>query len=217
MLVRDVMSAPVETVDADASCAEVVAYFRERGLRRAPVLRHGRLAGMVSMGDLLLVAPRTVADLEQGQDHRSYHMPVGKLMTGKLQVVGQNAHVELAARTMLRAKVGALPVVEHQPDGPPQGVLVGILTESDIFKLFVRRALIQRGHRLVLRAPHKPLKELDPASICVDAGAHLFDLGLFPLEGGRVSAVMKLRTDDIDGLLKSFRDAGYQAVLVERD
>jgi CBS domain-containing protein len=54
--VRDVMTAAVESVAEDTPIAEVAALLERRGIRRVPVLRDGRLVGLVSRADLLKVS-----------------------------------------------------------------------------------------------------------------------------------------------------------------
>lgn len=56
---RDVMTTPVVTISEEASCEEAARLLEERGVRRLPVLRDGKLVGLVSRADLLraLLAP----------------------------------------------------------------------------------------------------------------------------------------------------------------
>lgn len=53
--VADVMSKPVVAVTEDTSLADVAAMFGTRGIKRAPVVRDGRLVGIVSRADLLRI------------------------------------------------------------------------------------------------------------------------------------------------------------------
>lgn len=216
MLVRDVMSAPVEVLAADVTCAAAYKWLVERSLRRAPVVKAGRMVGMVTLSDLEAFLPATIAELDASSEasHRAHHTPVLAAATTEVRQLAPNDSIELAARSMLRHKIGVLPVIDAT-DGRHE--LLGIVTESDIFKLFVRRTLSQRGHRLILRAPAKPLAELDPARICAEARAQLFDLGMYPLDGGRTSCTLRVRAPDLDNLLERFGRAGYERVLVERD
>jgi CBS domain-containing protein len=67
----DVMSADVVTVDEDTPAAEIARIMEQRGVKRLPVLRRGRLAGVVSRADLLglaLATPKPV--VEQMSDER---------------------------------------------------------------------------------------------------------------------------------------------------
>ena len=52
-LVRDVMSAPVIVIPADASVEEGMAMMSERRIRHLPVVDAGAVAGMISIGDLV--------------------------------------------------------------------------------------------------------------------------------------------------------------------
>ena len=54
--VRDVMTAAVESVTEASPIAEVAAILERRGIRRVPVLRDGKLVGIVSRADLLKVS-----------------------------------------------------------------------------------------------------------------------------------------------------------------
>ena len=211
MLVRRVMSAPVECFPADLTCAEARQRMTDRGLRRAPLVdAHGKLCGMLTEGDLAGVLPRSIEELERGQEHPAYHPQVLAVAATDVLTLSPNDHVELAAATMLRKKVGGLPVVE------PGGEVVGILTESDLFRLFVRRTLTQSGHRLLLHASRKAVDTLGPADICSRAGVRLFDLGMFPLDADRLACNMVLACEDLDALLDALSRAGYETVLVER-
>lgn len=208
MLVRDLMSAPVETLDQGATCAEAAQLFSERGLRRAPVTREGLVVGMLTKGDLAGCLPQNIAALELGREHPAFKRRIGTVINEALHYVQPNDHVEQAAQLMLRVKVSGLPVLEG-------GRAVGIVTESDLFKLFVRRGMSQRGHRLTLRAPAVAVHELNPAALAVGAGARVFDLAIFPLEKGRMAVSIKLKSNEIDALITTFLSHQYELVLVE--
>ncbi len=53
---RDVMTTAVESVTEDTPVAEAAALLERHGIRRLPVLRDGRLVGIVSRADLLKVS-----------------------------------------------------------------------------------------------------------------------------------------------------------------
>lgn len=53
-LVRDIMASDVATVDIDADIADVVQRMRDHGCRRVPLTEEERIAGMVSLDDLIL-------------------------------------------------------------------------------------------------------------------------------------------------------------------
>jgi len=121
MLVRNRMSRPAVTVRQDADFQKALALMQEKKLRRLPVVDDdGQLVGIVVERDLLVAAMRYLQS----------RVEVGDVMTRNVVTVGADTDLNEVARTMLERKIGGLPVVEH-------GQLVGIITESDIFKRFV--------------------------------------------------------------------------------
>lgn len=59
----DLMSSPAITVAEDTPVTEIMKLFKEKSINRAPVLdAQGRLAGIVSRGDLLDLTPRQAGD-----------------------------------------------------------------------------------------------------------------------------------------------------------
>ena len=121
MLVRDRMSRPAVTVRQDADFQKALALMQEKKLRRLPVVDDdSQLVGIIVERDLLVAAMRYLQS----------RVEVGDLMTRNVVTIGPDADLNEVARTMLERKIGGLPVVEH-------GRLVGIITESDIFKRFV--------------------------------------------------------------------------------
>ena len=124
MLVKNRMSRPVVTVRQDADFQKALALMQEHRLRRLPVVdADGRLGGIVVERDLLVAAMRYLQS--RGE--------VGDVMTRDVITVGPDTDLVDVARTMLARKIGGLPVVD-------EGRLVGIVTESDIFKRFVELA-----------------------------------------------------------------------------
>lgn len=121
MLVRNRMSRPAVTVRQDADFQKALALMQEKKLRRLPVVDDdGRLVGIVVERDLLVAAMRYLQS----------RVEIGDVMTRNVVTVGPDTDLNEVARMMLERKIGGLPVVEH-------GRLVGIITESDIFKRFV--------------------------------------------------------------------------------
>jgi len=121
MLVRERMSAPVVTVSRDTDYQQALQLMQEKRLRRLPVVdRERRLVGIVAERDLLLAATR----------YPRAGVDVGEFMATDIVSATPDMDIGAAARLMLEHRVGGLPVLEG-------GALVGIITESDIFRRFV--------------------------------------------------------------------------------
>jgi acetoin utilization protein AcuB len=63
MLVGERMSAPVITVEPKTPISDALMLFRQKRIRRAPVIAHHRLVGIVSERDLLYASPSPVTSL----------------------------------------------------------------------------------------------------------------------------------------------------------
>lgn len=120
MRIADIMTATPVTVEPAMSLGEAAARMRERRVRRLLVVEADRLLGLVTEGDLRA----TLASAEEASERA-----VSTCMRTALIHIGSQAPVEEAATRMYRDKIGALPVVDD-------GHLVGIVTESDIFRSF---------------------------------------------------------------------------------
>lgn len=70
--VRDVMSTDLATVNEDATVEEVAHILETRRIRRVPVLRDGKLVGVVSRADLMraVMAPVGTTTSEEASDPR---------------------------------------------------------------------------------------------------------------------------------------------------
>jgi CBS domain-containing protein len=99
--VSSVMSAPVATCDAAQPLEAVVEQMRARGVRRMPILRAGRVAGIVTYDDLLAAFGSELAALARA----SIRQVQRERRQVRLEQVRQEAGRGLAA---LRRGVGAL-------------------------------------------------------------------------------------------------------------
>jgi acetoin utilization protein AcuB len=129
MRVRDCMSTPAQVIGPEAPAWEALGLMRRHRIRRLPVIDGDALIGIVTWTDVVRVQPPAMGGV--------WHIPnlaagvqVRHLMAPSPLVVDPDAPVQEAAALMRRHKIGGIPVVEA-------GRLVGIITESDIFELFV--------------------------------------------------------------------------------
>jgi acetoin utilization protein AcuB len=129
MNVGDIMEKNVKSVDVGATAREVYGMMREGGFRHVPVVREGKLAGIVSDRDLRLVMAVSGHEVrEAGAEHIPEHIKVGDIMTENPAILVPGTDLHRVVQMMVKHKIGALPVVE-------KGELVGIITQIDLLKL----------------------------------------------------------------------------------
>jgi acetoin utilization protein AcuB len=132
MLVRERMSKNPVTTTPDTSVTDALRLMREKKVRRLPVMdTHGKLVGIVADQDLLYASPSPVSSLSVWEmNYLLAKLKVEEVMTRQVTTVAEDTPVEEAARIMVDNKIGGLPVMRG-------GQLAGIVTETDLFKVFL--------------------------------------------------------------------------------
>ncbi len=173
MLVKDRMTVRPITVTDDTSVEKALTLMKEEKVRRFPVLnKKGQLVGIVSEKDLLYASPSPATSLS------IYEIPyllskikVRDLMTKDVITVTEETPLEEAARIMADNKIGGLPVVRD-------GKLVGIITETDMFKIFLEMlGAREEGIRLTMLVPETKGTLATLAGKIAELGGNILALG----------------------------------------
>lgn len=149
MKVKDVMNPDVVFCKPDDTVREAAKVLKENNVSGIPVLEDGRLAGIVSEGDLLelLVIPEKgglwlpspfevievpIREILSWEETKKMLSDVGstkveEIMTKDVHTISSEASVEEASELMVRRRINRLPVMENNR-------VVGIITRGDIIK-----------------------------------------------------------------------------------
>ena len=130
--VSRIMTETVVVIEADRPVSEVLECFFHYPIHHLPVVRNGRLAGMLSSADVLKLkhfVPRGAGDTVESLDERIttrqlMHTPVTTLRPGDA--------IGAAAERMIEAGVHAAPVVDDA------GQVIGIVTTTDVMHGLLR-------------------------------------------------------------------------------
>lgn len=117
MLVRMWMAKDLVTAKPDLTIGEALKILSEKKIRRLPVLDQGRLVGIVTLSDLSRAAGNPA-------------LPISQIMAKNPASVSPDTPIETAGMLMRDRRVGAIPVTEN-------GKLVGIITETDVFRALI--------------------------------------------------------------------------------
>lgn len=130
--VRDWMTSPVISVQPSTPISSVHQLMKEHGIRRVPVVEHDRVVGIITLGDVREASPSDATTLSIWEMNYLWaQLTVEKVMTRKIFTAHPEDLILDTAKTMLERKISGLPVLDDH------GYLVGIITESDIFRMLV--------------------------------------------------------------------------------
>lgn len=143
--VRDWMTPHPITIDPKTVLPDAHRLMQDSHIRRLPVVDRGNLVGIVTLGDIREAEPSQATTLSIYEIHYLLSkLTVEHIMTRNPITIAPEQTIRDAARLMLENKIGGLPVVE-----PKTGKLVGIITESDIFRIFAHDTETEEEQTLV--------------------------------------------------------------------
>lgn len=120
MTAGDLMTSPIETIEADTAVDDAAKRFLERQIHRMMVVENGKPVGVISISDFV----RDIAAQEKVKRGN-----VGEVMSDTFLVCRDQTPVVSAARTMTQAGWRSVVVVNSQ--GRPLGVVTG----NDLMRL----------------------------------------------------------------------------------
>jgi len=194
MFVGERMSRPVISVSPETPVHEALAMFKAEHIRRAPVMKEGKLLGIVSERDLLNASPSPVTSLSIWElNYLISKVTVKSVMSKKVVTVDQDTPIEEAARIMADKKIGGVPVVSA-------GKVVGIITETDLFKILLElMGARQKALRVTASVEDKPGQLARLTKAIAQAGGNFISFGIF---SGH-DANSKIVTFKVEGMKKN--------------
>jgi acetoin utilization protein AcuB len=186
------------TVSPDTKVTEAMALLKKEHISRLPVLdKHNKLVGIVTEFDLTRACPAEGTCLDMWElNYLLSKLTVDKVMATKVITITEDTTVEEAARLMVDNGISGLPIMRGE-------MLVGIITESDLFRLFIELfGMRKKGIRATLLLPEKQGELADVARAISDRGGNIVSfvtsLGDDP---SHVLATLKVQGIDKDCLI----------------
>lgn len=133
IFVRELMIPNPITIAHDQTVEQAMALMGRYKVRRLPVTKAGKLAGIVSDRDVRQLAGRPSIKLPKSESDEAYrNLPVEEIMTPNVLTIREFDTLQSAITSLLENRISGLPVVDQQ------GALVGMLSETDILKHYLR-------------------------------------------------------------------------------
>lgn len=192
MNVGKIMTRNPFTVSSDTPVTDAQALMSREKIHRLPVLdRQKNLVGIVAETDLLKAAPSEATTLNMYEMFNLLsQLTVKDVMTHKVVTVTAETLIEDAARILVDHDIGGVPVVRG-------ATVVGIVTESDIFKLFIELfGTRRRGIRATILIPDQRAEIAHITSALSEKGGNIVSIGTFPGQDP-TNAVCIIKADEI--------------------
>ncbi|MDY6952515.1 MAG: CBS and ACT domain-containing protein [Thermodesulfobacteriota bacterium] len=208
MLVKGWMTTDVVTIDEDTSMMKASIIMKEKKIRCLPVVdKKGKVIGIVSDRDLKDAAPSKATTLDVYElNYLLSSMKIGDIMTKNLVFVRPDETVEFAALLMLENKISSLPVINDKHN------LVGIITQTDIFKALINIAGVYTGGiQFAFSLEDRPGSIKEPADVIRSFGGRIISIlsTKETAERGRRNVYMRcsaLSNEKLRDLVKELED-----------
>ena len=161
------------TVSPHSPVSEAREKMKKEKIHRLPVIdKHDHLIGIITEKDILYASPSPATSLDVYEiSNLMSKLEVHSVMSKDVISIGPDTPLEDAARIMADNNIGGLPVVENN-------ILIGIITESDLFKCFVELfGAREKGLRVTALMPEKRGELAAISQAIAEAGGDIVSFG----------------------------------------
>src|SRR5512138_2764089 len=168
------MSHPVFTVQPDTPIIKAHELMAREKVHRAPVVKNGKLVGMVTTNDIQKAYPSSATSLAVWEVTSLLEkITVEDIMIKNVFTVQEDTTIEEAARVMVDNKISALPVLRGKE-------LVGIITETDLFRIMLEMLGARHpGVRFSALMPYQPGEIAKLSQAIYEKGGNITALSTF--------------------------------------
>lgn len=202
MLVSSRMTKNPLTVGPDTPVPEAREKMKKENIHRLPVVdRNNRLLGIITEKDILYASPSKATTLDVYEiSSLMSKLKVQSVMTKDVISIPLDTALEDAARILADNKIGGLPILDN-------GLLVGIITESDLFHVFIELfGAREKGLRLTILMPEKRGELAALSSAIADAGGDIVSFGALLGENATNRyAIVKVKNIKEEPLVKAVK------------
>jgi len=177
------MSHPVITVQPELQITKAHELMAHEKIGQTPVVKNGKLVGIVSKNDISRAYPSSVTSLAVWEIASLLEkIKVKDVMVTTVRTVQEDTLIEDAARIMVDSVISSLPVMRGKE-------LVGIITEADLFNIMLEMLGARRpGVHFSVLIPPQPGQIAKISKAIYDKGGDITALSTF--EGDSSSTSM---------------------------
>jgi len=211
MKVHDIMSTNVVTVTEDTLVNDARKIMEAHRIRRLPVMRKGKLVGLVTKHMLLEAAPSPATSLNIWElNYLLSKMTVKDIMVKNPFTISPDMPLEEALQIGQDKGFGAFPVVDEER-------LVGVITESDIVRMMTRVLGVRdKGKKIDIRAAAQFGNLTRIMDVLDKRKTVLLSMMTLPPEEGEIDwlVMLRVRTEDAEPIAKELEHEGFRVTYV---
>lgn len=211
MFVKWRMTANPFTIDSGATVPDAIEMMQTHGITKLPVLRDGKLCGVVSQSDINRALPSDATSLSFGEvAYLLSKLKIYKIMKKNPPTISADAMLEEAAIVMRDSKVEILPVMD-------EGKVIGVITESDVLDAFIDiNGAREPGTRLVIEADDQPGVMSRLARVTGELETNITHIAVYRTGMESSFVLLGVNTVNTTDLEEAFTKAGFQVRYVIR-
>lgn len=207
MFVKNKMTTNPFTIAPDLTIPDAHEIMSRGSVKRLPVVKDGRLVGVVSKEDIAQASPSKATSFSVGElTYLLARTKISGIMNKNVITIAPDALLEEAAILMRSNDISFLPVVDGEK-------LVGVITKSDIFDAFISLlGFREPGTRLTIEVEDIPGIMASIGGIFAESGANISHVAVYTGASGKSAVVIGTRTLNTEEIEKSIESKGFKII-----
>ncbi len=204
MYVQQFMTSRVITVSPSENILNAMNIMKTKSINRLPVVKSGKLVGLVTDGDLRAASPSPVTSLSRFEMNELLSkVSIKDVAVKRIVTCTPDTLIEDAALLMREHKIGALPVMEGDK-------LVGIITENNIMDAFLDiMGARSPGKRIVVEVLDEMGIISEVSSVIRRFEVDITSLAVYHLPNNKAQILCRLDGEGTEAAVKALIEKGF--------
>lgn len=205
MLVEEIMKTDVHTLRPDETVKDAVLLFEEKHIRHAPVIKDGKLVGVLSDRDLKDALP---SRFSTSPPPERYENKIENIMTSNPVTAHPMDFVEEIALVFYEQQIGCLPIISGEK-------LVGFLTETDLlYKYIELTGAHQPGSQIEIKVPNRSGVLYEVSKVFYEKNINILSVLVYPDKQNPENKILVFRVQTMNPLavINDLRKEGFDVL-----
>jgi|ASRL01.1.fsa_nt_gi acetoin utilization protein AcuB len=214
MYVGNKMITDIISVFPEASVSLAFQTMHERGVSQLPVVKNGKLVGIITETLLSEFTPSKATTLSIYElNYILGKTRVDSIMEKEVVTCTEDMLIEEVAKIMNAKDINMIPVVNENQ------TLVGIISRSDIIEAFIEiTGAMDPGSRITINSKDEAGKLAEISSIIREYGVNITHLTNFNNPSTNMTEIIiRLNTQDVTPIVNALEEKGYEIIRIDHN